>query len=43
VTGVAVVGIRGHLVPSRPTSAADSAILSAPMIAGHQDRLEFLG
>jgi hypothetical protein len=40
VTGVTVVGVRGHLVAE--PSAEDSAALHAIMSVG-QERLEFLG
>jgi len=43
VTGVTVVGVRGHLVPPKP-SAEDTAILQSLMSFGSsQERLEFLG
>jgi hypothetical protein len=41
VTGVTVVGVRGHLVAE--PSAEDSAVLHAITNAGSRDRVEFMG
>jgi hypothetical protein len=42
VTGVTVVGVRGHLVTVEP-SAEDSATLQSLMMICHADRVEFMG
>jgi hypothetical protein len=42
VTGVNIVGVRGHLVAVEP-SAEDAAILQSLMSVGSQERFEFLG
>ena len=42
VTGVTVVGVRGHLVAVE-ASAEDAAILELLMSVGSHERLEFLG
>jgi hypothetical protein len=42
MTGVTVVGVRGHLVAIE-ASAEDTAILQSLMNAGSPDRMEFMG
>jgi len=42
VTGVTIVGVRGHLVVVE-ASAEDMAILQSLMNAGSADRVEFMG